>query len=53
MDFNARWACDKCSESRKWDEEDLAGIENNLASLLDDNENDIKVVKIVLETDIL
>ena len=43
MDFSAKWKCDKCGENRMWDDEDLAGIENTLASRLDDNENDIKV----------
>ena len=43
MDFNASWKCDKCGENRICDDEDLAGIENNLATRLDDNENDIKV----------
>ena len=51
MEFKAKWACDKCGENRKWENEDLAGIENNLASLLDDNENDIKVFQIVLLED--
>jgi hypothetical protein len=34
----------KCGQNRMWDDEDLAGIENSLASRLDDNENDIKVI---------
>ena len=44
MDFSASWKCDKCGENRMWDDKDLAGIENNLATRLDDNENDIKVI---------
>ena len=44
MDYSAKWKCDKCGENRMWDNEDLAGIENNLASRLDDNEHDIKVI---------
>ena len=44
MDSSAKWKCDKCGENRMWNNEDLAGIENNLASRLDDNENDIKVI---------
>ena len=41
--FDADWICDKCGTKRKWNNDDLAGIENNLSERLDDNENDIKV----------
>lgn len=43
LKFEAEWLCEKCGAKRKWDGEDLAGIENSLAARLDDNENDIKV----------
>ena len=43
LDFDATWKCDKCSKTTKWDQNGLAGIENDLSSRLDDNENDIKV----------
>ncbi len=43
MDFDAEWLCEKCGTKRKWNDEDLAGIENPLAARLDDNQNDIKV----------
>ena len=45
MDFNATWKCDKCGDVRRWNDDDLAGIENSLSSRLDDNEKDIKVIK--------
>ena len=45
IDFNAAWKCDKCGEVRRWEDDDLAGIENNLSSRLDDNEKDIKVIR--------
>ena len=44
LDFDATWKCDKCGKTTKWDQNGLAGIENDLSSRLDDNENDIKVV---------
>ena len=44
LDFVATWKCDKCGKTTKWDQNGLAGIENDLSSRLDDNENDIKVV---------
>ena len=44
LDFEATWKCDKCGKTTKWDQNGLAGIENDLSSRLDDNENDIKVV---------
>ena len=50
MDFNATWKCDKCGEVRRWEDDDLAGIENNLSSRLDDNEKDIKVIRSQLST---
>ena len=43
LDFDATWKCDKCGKTTKWDQNGLAGIENDLSSRLDDNENDIKV----------
>ena len=43
IDFAAAWNCDKCGEVRRWQDDDLAGIENELSTRLDDNENDIKV----------
>ena len=43
IDFTAAWNCDKCGEVRRWEDDDLAGIENELSSRLDDNEKDIKV----------
>ena len=45
IDFNATWKCDKCGDVRRWNDDDLAGIENSLSSRLDDNEKDIKVIK--------
>ena len=45
MDFNAAWNCDKCGEVRRWEDNDLSGIENTLSARLDDNEDDIKVKK--------
>ena len=50
MDFNATWKCDKCGDVRRWDDDDLAGIENSLSSRLDDNEKDIKVRKYLMSS---
>ena len=46
LDFDATWKCDKCGKTTKWDQNGLAGIEKDLSSRLDDNENDIKVVNV-------